>query len=246
MYNIIMINYHLRRIAFDGMLAALFFVLSLFSVDLGNMKITLDGLAPLVAGFLFSPLDGFIVGCAGSFLNQMLKYGFTATTLPWIIPAGLRGLIAGIYGIKTKSDLRTIAAASVSSLAVSTAVMLLFWVLSKLEITSGGELLSTVLLPAAALTVLNVIIWGALYALRVEGVKRIILAVIVSSIAVTTANSLVWWLDSVIYHYYSFASVFGTTLLRYATGIATAVVMAIVLPPILKGCGKITQKLSIR
>lgn len=234
----------LVRIAFDGMLAALFFVLSLLSIDLGSVKITLDGLAPLVAGFLFSPLDGFIVGCTGSFLNQMLKYGFTATTLLWIIPAGIRGLIAGLYGIKTKSDSRTLITAAASSFIASAAVMLLFWVLTKLEMTLGGELVFAVILPSIALTAVNVIVWGLLYALRIEGTRRILLAVLVSSLAVTTANSLVWWIDSVIYHYYSFAAVFSTTLIRYITGIAAAVVMAIVIPPILKGCGKITHRFS--
>jgi ECF transporter S component (folate family) len=85
-----------KRLAADAMLAAMFVCLSLVSISLPNMKITLDSLPVLVAAFLFGPLDGLAVGLTGSFLNQMLTYGFTATTLLWILPAGLRGLLVGL------------------------------------------------------------------------------------------------------------------------------------------------------
>jgi len=86
-----------KRLAVDAMLAAMFFVLSLFSINLPGMKITLDSLPILVAAALLGPLDGLAVGLVGSFLNQMITYGFTATTLLWILPAGLRGLLVGLY-----------------------------------------------------------------------------------------------------------------------------------------------------
>lgn len=86
-----------KRLAVDAMLAAMFFVLSLFSINLPGMKITLDSLPILVAAMLLGPLDGLAVGLIGSFLNQMITYGFTATTLLWILPAGLRGLLVGLY-----------------------------------------------------------------------------------------------------------------------------------------------------
>ena len=86
-----------KRLAVDAMLAAMFFVLSMFSINLPGMKITLDSLPILVAAALLGPLDGLAVGLVGSFLNQMITYGFTATTLLWILPAGLRGLLVGLY-----------------------------------------------------------------------------------------------------------------------------------------------------
>ncbi len=86
-----------KRLALDAMLAAMFVVLSLFSIRLPGMKITLDSLPVLVAAALLGPVDGLAVGLIGSFLNQMITYGFTATTLLWIIPAGLRGLLVGLY-----------------------------------------------------------------------------------------------------------------------------------------------------
>lgn len=86
-----------KRLALDAMLAAMFVVLSLFSINLPGMKITLDSLPILVGAALLGPLDGLAVGLIGSFLNQMITYGFTATTILWILPAALRGLLVGLY-----------------------------------------------------------------------------------------------------------------------------------------------------
>ena len=60
-------------------------------------KITLDSLPILIGAALLGPLDGLAVGLIGSFLNQMITYGFSATTVLWILPAGLRGLLVGLY-----------------------------------------------------------------------------------------------------------------------------------------------------
>ena len=86
-----------RRIALDAMLSAMFVCLSLISISLPNMKITLDALPVLVAAVLLGPLDGLAVGLIGSFLNQLLTYGLSVTTALWILPAGVRGLLVGLY-----------------------------------------------------------------------------------------------------------------------------------------------------
>lgn len=94
-----------KRLSLDAMLAAMYVVLSLFSINLPGMKITLDSLPILVGAALLGPLDGLAVGLIGSFLNQMITYGFTATTLLWIIPAGLRGLLVGLYAKRHSFDM---------------------------------------------------------------------------------------------------------------------------------------------
>ena len=86
-----------RCIALCAMLAAMFECLSLLSINLGSMKITLDFLPIIIAAMLFGPVEGAIVGLAGSFLNQLLTYGLSITTILWILPAGVRGLLVGIY-----------------------------------------------------------------------------------------------------------------------------------------------------
>lgn len=87
-----------RRLALDAMLAAMYVVLSLVSIPMPTMKITLDSLPILVGAALFGPIDGMAVGLVGSFINQCTsQYGLTATTILWILPAGVRGLMVGLY-----------------------------------------------------------------------------------------------------------------------------------------------------
>ena len=94
-----------RRLALNAMLSAMFVVLSMISISLPNMKITLDALPVLVASLLFGPLDGLSVGLIGRFLNQLLTYGLSPTTLLWILPAGLRGLLVGLYAKRHRFEL---------------------------------------------------------------------------------------------------------------------------------------------
>ena len=85
-----------RRIVIDALLISLFFVLSLFSVEIGGVKITFVSLPTVVCAMLYDPVDACIVGFLGAFLEQMMKYGFTATTLLWLVPAAIRGLVIGL------------------------------------------------------------------------------------------------------------------------------------------------------
>ncbi|MEG0752556.1 MAG: folate family ECF transporter S component [Angelakisella sp.] len=160
-----------KRLITCAMLTAMYIVLSMLSLNLGNMKITVDSLPIIVGSVLFGPLMGALIGLLGSFLNQMLTFGFTATTLLWILPAGVRGLMVGLYAKQKKYELSR---------------------------------------------------------------KNLIFILVASSLVVTTLNTGVIYLDSVIYGYYSFAYVFGTLILRYISGALTAVVLATIVPPLIK------------
>ena len=95
-----------KRLVTNAMLIAMYVVLSLVAtINLGNMKFTLDSLPIIVGAALFGPVDGMLIGLLGSFTNQMLTYGFSATTLLWIIPAGVRGLLIGLYAKHHKFDM---------------------------------------------------------------------------------------------------------------------------------------------
>lgn len=87
-----------RQMALDAVLAAVCAVLGYFGPDLGNLKITFEGLPVLIAALLFSPLDGAAVGGLGTLLYQLLRYGVTATTPLWILPYVLCGLLVGWIG----------------------------------------------------------------------------------------------------------------------------------------------------
>ena len=142
-----------RRIALDAMLAAMFVVLSLFSINLPGMKITLDSLPILIGAALLGPLDGLAVGLIGSFLNQMITYGFTATTLLWILPAGLRGLLVGLYAKKRGFSMtlrQTIFITVLSALLVTALNTLLLYIDSWIYSYAYAAALMTLALRIAA------------------------------------------------------------------------------------------------
>lgn len=87
-----------RQMALDAVLAAICMVLGYYGPDLGNLKITFEGLPVILAGLLLGPLDGAVVGGIGTLLYQLLRYGVSATTLLWILPYVLCGLIVGWIG----------------------------------------------------------------------------------------------------------------------------------------------------
>ena len=58
--------------------------------------------------------------------------------------------------------------------------------------------------------------------------------IVLSSLIVTTLNTGAIYLDSVIYGYYTYAYVFGDIGTRYVSGIATAIVLALITPPLLR------------
>ncbi len=86
-----------KRLVTNAALIALYVVLSLFSANLGALKLTFESFPVLVAALLFGWADGLLVGAMGGFLNQLLTYGLSVTTLMWILPNMLRGLVVGLY-----------------------------------------------------------------------------------------------------------------------------------------------------
>lgn len=94
-----------RRLVIDALLVALFFALSSFSVTVFGIKITFASLPGILAAMLFGPIDGFLVGFLGAFLEQMLKFGFTPTTFLWILPPAYRGLFVGLGTILFKKQM---------------------------------------------------------------------------------------------------------------------------------------------
>ena len=93
-----------KRVAIDGMLAAVYFALSFLVADTGTFKFTFTSLAIVVAALLFGALDACAVALIGEFLYQVIIFGVTATTPIWLIPpvihALLLGLCARLFGRK--------------------------------------------------------------------------------------------------------------------------------------------------
>lgn len=88
------------QITTDAMMAAMCAVLGCYAIDFGYIKLSFESLPVLVAALLFGPLDGSVVGFIGTFISQLVKYGVDASTLLWIIPYVIIGLICGFYAKK--------------------------------------------------------------------------------------------------------------------------------------------------
>lgn len=86
-----------KQMAANAMLAAMCAVLGAISIDMGNIKITFESIPILLGALLFGPADGAAIGFVGTFVYQVLRYGFSVTTLLWMLPYVVCGLIVGQY-----------------------------------------------------------------------------------------------------------------------------------------------------
>ena len=166
---------HIHRLALDAMLAALFFALSLFSVDLGFIKFTVAPLAILIAGLLFGPVDGAIVGLIGAFLEQLIKYGFSITMPLWIFPAVVRGLLIGALAIlmrsyfKKKTDGRFTPASAGQEAPLFILFTIICAILSAIVVTLCNTVPLYVDFKVFGWSSENPLLWGALSARFVSG-----------------------------------------------------------------------------
>ena len=85
-----------RRLVLNAAMVALYFALSMMAVPIGGFKLTFEHLPIILCAVLFGPVDALIVGALGEFINQMLTFGFTPTTILWMAPAMIRGLSMGL------------------------------------------------------------------------------------------------------------------------------------------------------
>ncbi len=157
-----------RRLSRMAVMAALYTVLAMITIPIGNIHLTLASLPVVLTASLFGPLQGAAVAVVGEFIHQMLTYGFTLTTLLWLVPPALRAAVIGlgVYALKKAGRLPEAKPAFYYALCVAAAIL------------------------------------------------------------TTAVNTLVIWLDSILYGYYTAAYVFGDALARFVTGTLTAVIVA--------------------
>ena len=86
-----------RQLTIDAMLCAMCAVLGYVALDLGSIKLTFESLPVLLGALLFGPVDGMFIGGIGTLLYQLVRYGVTATTLLWILPYVVCGLLVGAW-----------------------------------------------------------------------------------------------------------------------------------------------------
>ena len=72
----------IRRMAINAVMIAIYVILSTyFTIPLGGLKITIEALPVILCALLFGPVDGAIVGGLAEFMNQLLTFGITPTTV---------------------------------------------------------------------------------------------------------------------------------------------------------------------
>lgn len=91
----------IEKICLAAVMSAIYVGLDFLAVTVsaplgGSMKISVSGLPVIVVSAFFGPVWGAATGFVGAFLGQTITYGITATTLLWVLPAVIRGLIFGI------------------------------------------------------------------------------------------------------------------------------------------------------
>ena len=99
---------NVKQLSTNAMLAAMCAVLGAVSLDLGNIKITLESIPVILGALLFGPAEGAIIGFVGTFVYQVLRYGFSATTLLWMLPHVVCGFIVGLYAKKKGFNLSVV------------------------------------------------------------------------------------------------------------------------------------------
>ena len=178
------------RIAVDSLLTAMFFALSMLSIKTGPINFTVASLPAVLAALLYGPADGFLVAFIGSFLEQMLNYGLTPTTILWMLAPSARGLVVG------------------------------FLVNAVHKLHPEEAIFTKKRLPL------------------------LFVFTICASLVVSCLNTAVMYIDSKMYHYYTFAYVFGSFLWRILSGIITAILVCLVIIPIVKALqrAKLTKR----
>lgn len=127
-----------KKITYVAMLTALYVVLSILTpIRVTNFKFTFEAFPILIAGFLYGPKIGLLVGTLGSFLYQILfsSYGLTLTTALWILPHSISGLFVGYASKKLDYKLNRkniIIISSISALLVTSLNTLALFLDSKI------------------------------------------------------------------------------------------------------------------
>ncbi len=143
----------------------------------GTIKISLSGLPIIIVAIMFGPLWGAATGFVGAFLGQMITYGFSATTLLWVMPATFRGIIMGLLFLAFKKSFKTtflIFEITVSSLvvtAINTVVMYLDAKIYKYPI----ELFGIALVYRIIIAVITAVVFALIVPYIVKSIKKVIL-----------------------------------------------------------------------
>ena len=165
-----------KQITLNAVLAAMCAVLGAISLDFGNIKISFEGLPVMIGALLFGPVDGFLIGGIGTLIYQVLRYGFEITTMLWVLPYALCGIIMGAYAKKRGFNLTKKQMAFIVSLGC---VLIFLINTGSLVVYSMVYQLNTPVFILGALPVrilvciINAVGYSAVMPILIKAVKRI-------------------------------------------------------------------------
>ena len=161
----------------NAVLAAMCAVLGAMSIDFGNVKISFEALPVMIGALLFGPLDGFIIGSIGTLVYQVLRYGFEVTTLLWVLPYAVCGIVLGAYAKKRGFELSNKQLAFIVGLGC---VLIFIINTGSLYVYSIVYQLNSLVFVVGALPVriivcvINVLIYSALIPILLKAIKKVI------------------------------------------------------------------------
>lgn len=167
-----------KRMTVISMLAAMCAVLGAISIDLGNLKITLESIPVILGAALFGPIDGALVGFVGTFVYQVIRYGFSVTTLLWMLPYCICGLIVGFYAKKRNYNLsvkQMILIVVIAELVITTLNTGVLYIDSKIYGYYSAVYIFGTLVPRYLICVGKAVAEGALLPLLIKPIKENIL-----------------------------------------------------------------------
>lgn len=163
------------RMVTNAVLIAMYGILSSFlTIKIPNVtQISLSSLPVIIAGMLFGPIDGFVVGLGGGFIEQLL-YGLSPTAPLWIIPAAVQGLFVGCAAhffrkpLNTPLTVTVIVIGEVLLTALNTAALYIDARIMKYNVKA----LYLLVPPRAVSCLLRAVITSALVLLLIETIRK--------------------------------------------------------------------------
>ncbi len=125
-----------KQICLIGILSAIYVILSYLSIGSNDFKASIESLAILVAAVIFGPLGGMLTGLVGEFVHQLLLYGLDATTVFWLMPYVIEGLVAGFIAkphIPNLEKKHLVLAIAIGELTLTTIVTPVNWIAATIQ-----------------------------------------------------------------------------------------------------------------
>ena len=168
----------LIKLCISSIMAALFVVFDMLSIKISNnIKITFGGLPILIVAFLLGPLWGALTGFVGAFVGQLLSFGLSVTTLVWVLPAAVRGIVAGYLFILLAKKLKERYGIMISVISSSLLVTVLNTLAIYIDSKVFGYFSLEVVFGATAFRLISAVLTSVAYILLIipiyKAVKKI-------------------------------------------------------------------------